>query len=66
MKIVFTEEEAKELIIIHVKRLYGVYLDRVEFNHYMEDFCVVSESAELRKNVDSVIEILEEKFGGTA
>ena len=64
MKIVFTEEEVKDLIIIHVKRLYGVYLDKVEFNHYMEDFCVVSQSAELRKTLDSVIEI-EDKFGGT-
>lgn len=65
MKIVFTEEEVKELIVIHVKRLYGVYLDKVELNRYMEDFCVVSQSAELRKSVDSVVEIIEDKFGGT-
>lgn len=46
MKIIFTESEVKEIVLMHIRRTVGVPLDDVRFDAYMTDFCTVSISLE--------------------
>lgn len=43
MKVIFTEEEVKQIILAHVQGLTGVRMDEVHFSAYMIDFCKVTE-----------------------
>ena len=48
MKVIFTESEVKEIILMHIRRTMGVPLDDVHFAAYMNDFCTVSISPEVK------------------
>lgn len=56
MKIVFTKAEVQDIIIMHVRRKFGISVDRVDLSAYMTDFCVVSQDQEPVKLVKADVE----------
>ena len=64
MKIVFTKAEVQDIIIMHVRRKFGMSVDRVDLSAYMTDFCVVTQ-AEAPVNLVKLTDI-EDTFGAAA
>ena len=64
MKIVFTKAEVEDIINMHVKRKFGISMDRVDLSSYMTDFCVVSKTEEPKAPVNLVkLTDIEDAFG---
>ena len=64
MKIVFTKAEVEDIINMHVKRKFGISMDRVDLSSYMTDFCVVSKTEEPEAPVNLVkLTDIEDTFG---
>lgn len=51
MKVIFTEDEVKDILISHVRRVWGERMDQVQINSYMGDFVVITQSAALKEEL---------------
>jgi len=61
VKIVFTKAEVEDIILMHVRRKFGISMDRVDLSSYIGDFCVVSQVEEQVKLVKATD--IEDTFG---
>jgi hypothetical protein len=66
VKIVFTKAEVEDIILMHVRRKFGLNMDngQVNLSSYMTDYCVVSQAEEPVKLVkNSHATDIEDTFG---